>query len=678
MSTGEFEKVKILNKEIQLSEKKDKTGRPTYQILCDNEILNVPNPQDNFRQGLSQAIKNQDLASKIDARVAPRTTEGLALFFEQLDQLYRKGGNVQAQTLNLFSLPSKVKGGTPKSMSAEGFAPYAKVLEKIRGEKEGKSPPRIVETKLTKDLAKWKQLPEIVRWYDRWLDVREETPKSEIDTSPQKLFKFLNEEMQQTPSQFLRVGEVNEYGIYDPLEDIKNSLKEPMYKRKNVVFATDPENRKPDLVKQYGRTNQVGVGRKIPNEVEDYQIGKNFYTNKKKAKPTAWYPFAKAIRGFLGANGVSVTDQPLESPLSQSVKFFSGKYADVEMTDKQMATFESILIKKSKDDKEGFYKDALMMFYIGRSMGLRASELFTMNIMPFNKNLKPEDVDYDNSGANFIESFVTPDFPKGRWKIKAITSKTKWIGQGHTEQWNTDPKLNIIISEKYQKVKNIPSAKGYHSMIGDDNKYITTDTIMFQNPKVTNPQDKNRKKLYTILKQTYKDADIDDNYFQEHPVHALRHMMAQYWLFKTGYDYDWVSKRGHWNTITVLKDSYGKVSDKVQRRKLLAYSEIPDGQSADKELMDLETNGAGNKLVDSDQLWEGTQESDEDEKTEVFSMLDSDPEGALKIIAKHPELKKATKIKNFIKNYKLQKNTMEGKDIDISVEEDITEAQDEL
>ena len=27
-------------------------------------------------------------------------------------------------------------------------------------------------------------------------------------------------------------------------------------------------------------------------------------------------------------------------------------------------------------------------------------------------------------------------------------------------------------------------------MIGDDNKYITTDTIMFQNPKVTNPQDK--------------------------------------------------------------------------------------------------------------------------------------------------------------------------------------------
>ena len=262
--------------------------------------------------------------------------------------------------------------------------------------------------------------------------------------------------------------------------------------------------------------------------------------------------------------------------------------------------------------------------------------------------------------------------------LKAITSKTKWIGQGHTEQWNTDPKLNIMISEKYKKVKNIPSAKGYHSMIGDDNKYITTDTIMFQNPKVTNPQQKNRDKLYTILKQTYKDADIDDKYFQEHPVHALRHMMAQYWLFKTGYDYDWVSKRGHWNTITVLKDSYGAVSDKVQRRKLLAYSEIPDGQSADKELMDLETNGAGNKLVDSDKLWEGTQESDEDEKTEVFSMLDSDPEGALKIIEKHPELKKATKIKNFIKNYKLQKDTMEGKDIDISVEEDITEAQDEL
>ena len=39
--------------------------------------------------------------------------------------------------------------------------------------------------------------------------------------------------MKQTPSQFLRVGEVNQHGIYDPLEDIKQSLKEPMYKRKN-------------------------------------------------------------------------------------------------------------------------------------------------------------------------------------------------------------------------------------------------------------------------------------------------------------------------------------------------------------------------------------------------------------------------------------------------------------
>ena len=37
--------------------------------------------------------------------------------------------------------------------------------------------------------------------------------------------------MKQTPSQFLRVGEVNQHGIYDPLEDIKQSLKEPMYKR---------------------------------------------------------------------------------------------------------------------------------------------------------------------------------------------------------------------------------------------------------------------------------------------------------------------------------------------------------------------------------------------------------------------------------------------------------------
>ena len=64
MSSEEFDKVKILNKEIDLAEKKDKTGRSSYQILCDNEILNIPNPKDNFRAGLSQAIKNQNLIKK--------------------------------------------------------------------------------------------------------------------------------------------------------------------------------------------------------------------------------------------------------------------------------------------------------------------------------------------------------------------------------------------------------------------------------------------------------------------------------------------------------------------------------------------------------------------------------------------------------------------------------------
>ena len=365
MSSEEFDKVKILNKEIDLAEKKDKTGRSSYQILCDNEILNIPNPKDNFRAGLSQAIKNQNLMSKVDARQAPRTTEGLALFFKQLDELFRKGGNSQAATRNLFSLPSKVKGGTPTTMSEKAFRPYIQVLEKIRGEKETKAPRQVVETELTKDIDEWKKLPEIRQWYDRWLDVRDETPKKEKSVSPQKLFKFLNEEMKQTPSQFLRIGEVNEHGTYDPLENIKQSLKEPMYKRKNWLFATDPDNRNPELVKLYGKTNQQGIGMKIPNEVENYEIGDNTYDNPKPEKPTAWYPFAKAIRGFLGANNVSVQDQPIDSPLSQSVKFFSGNYADVEMTTKQMERFEEILIEKSKNDKDEFYKDALMMFYIG-------------------------------------------------------------------------------------------------------------------------------------------------------------------------------------------------------------------------------------------------------------------------------------------------------------------------
>jgi biotin operon repressor len=48
-------------------------------------------------------------------------------------------------------------------------------------------------------------------------------------------------------------------------------------------------------------------------------------------------------------------------------------------------------------------------------------------------------------------------------------------------------------------------------------------------------------------------------YFDNKPVHALRHIGAHYWLGLTNYNYALVAEIGGWKTIDILKDCYGKM-----------------------------------------------------------------------------------------------------------------------
>ena len=49
------------------------------------------------------------------------------------------------------------------------------------------------------------------------------------------------------------------------------------------------------------------------------------------------------------------------------------------------------------------------------------------------------------------------------------------------------------------------------------------------------------------------------NYFYRKPMHALRHIFAQYWLDITEWNYGDVAKLGHWKTISELEASYGEM-----------------------------------------------------------------------------------------------------------------------
>jgi len=50
-----------------------------------------------------------------------------------------------------------------------------------------------------------------------------------------------------------------------------------------------------------------------------------------------------------------------------------------------------------------------------------------------------------------------------------------------------------------------------------------------------------------------------NQYFQNHPTHALRHIGAQHWLAKKDFNYGLVSEIGDWHTIDELKKSYGMI-----------------------------------------------------------------------------------------------------------------------
>ena len=44
-------------------------------------------------------------------------------------------------------------------------------------------------------------------------------------------------------------------------------------------------------------------------------------------------------------------------------------------------------------------------------------------------------------------------------------------------------------------------------------------------------------------------------------MHSLRHVFAQYWLFKSNHNFSFVAQKGHWAGTKILEDAYGGTSD---------------------------------------------------------------------------------------------------------------------
>jgi len=63
--------------------------------------------------------------------------------------------------------------------------------------------------------------------------------------------------------------------------------------------------------------------------------------------------------------------------------------------------------------------------------------------------------------------------------------------------------------------------------------------------------------------------DDPQDYWIDHPQHSLRHLFAQLWLGKTGWNYGFVADTGHWTILQTLKDHYGKIPKKIMGERIM-------------------------------------------------------------------------------------------------------------
>ena len=268
---------------------------------------------------------------------------------------------------------------------------------------------------------------------------------------------------------------------------------------------------------------------------------------------TSWYPIAKAIRGFVNAGFGRL---PASSPLAQSVEDWAGNYADIHLTGTlesgQLHEFAECLRKKNHD--------AYFFFLLALEMGFRKTEAFTLNAMPPEERQKKDKRIAGTSGVTAMPQDVFPDM----YEITIITWKTHWIGVYSHKEICANPAVNKLIKERLEQIaqgKGIDPNSPVHALVGEDNYYYPVRTLETKNPLQTAQQVRNMKQLYDDIKECFREVGATRQYFQDHAFHAFRHIFAQFQLEASDWDYASVADMGHWTTLNVLKDSYGKKKD---------------------------------------------------------------------------------------------------------------------
>lgn len=310
------------------------------------------------------------------------------------------------------------------------------------------------------------------------------------------------------------------------------------------------------------------------------------------------YNYAKVIRNFINANVGHVSDVPETHILSQEAPSVA-QYGSVKLSWNQIEgmrkclrdgiknntkkvklhrtgkTFRPIGKTKRGWTKDGdgtydlewasdkwsvksYWEDAYFFFMLGVEMGFRAEEGFDIITE------EPADIEQD-SGVR-----IEFDGDQKLYFVYLYTRKTEKQKEGRIHEGfipnsaDGDIVKKLIDKRLAEVAKNQgvdPNSK-HHSLIGADNKYTKISTITLSTDQVV-PYDNRRRILKNIFRHCYQEVEAASSFYYERPVHAIRHVFAQYWLNKSGYNYTFVMKLGHWQTLSTLMKSYGKMDPKV-------------------------------------------------------------------------------------------------------------------
>ena len=348
---------------------------------------------------------------------------------------------------------------------------------------------------------------------------------------------------------------------------------------------------------------------------------KRYNPRGKKYNNATMYQFVKSIRAFMIANGVTLPDQSDESLLSgktvshglhaEQKLYWDQILAMIEclqnpVKEVTIPTIEKYVVDWDKTKTvetsmtgftyQSFWQDALLYFLIAIEMGMRAEEGFTIIASePVNKFASGVKEKKKTDDGKAISKDKHGNY---KWYISLYTRKTEHLNvedkihKGRVkdaalikmlEQRRSDIDQNkhgAIVKEVQVGKKLMPNT--LHSLIGVDNKYTQIQSIDKSKPV---KKENRREILRNIIRHCYlksvAKADRDETFdnFMLMPLHSLRHIFAQYWLHKSGQNFTFVARLGHWKTEKELKDSYGGMDDDTFDEDYEEYSEVDAGLS---------------------------------------------------------------------------------------------------